>query len=53
MLADGQAPDSLRVVTSDRGLAERARQLGATVASSPSFRHRIDAALASTPTENT
>jgi predicted RNA-binding protein with PIN domain len=51
MLADDQAPASFRVVTSDRGLAERARQLGASVTSSPWFRRRMDAALASAPTE--
>jgi predicted RNA-binding protein with PIN domain len=53
MLADDRAPASVRVVTSDRGLSERARRLGASVTSSPSFRHRLDAALARTPTEDT
>ncbi len=53
MLADDQAPESFRVVTSDRGLAERARQLRARVTSSLSFRRRMDEALASTPTEST
>jgi predicted RNA-binding protein with PIN domain len=35
---------AVRVVTSDRGLAERAYASGATVEGSDSFRHRIEAA---------
>jgi predicted RNA-binding protein with PIN domain len=45
MLADDPAPGSVRVVTSDRQLAERARRLGARVTSSTSFRRRLDEAL--------
>jgi predicted RNA-binding protein with PIN domain len=46
MLAEDPSPDSFRVVTSDRRLVERARQLGAEVTSSMSFRRRIDQTLA-------
>ena len=46
MLAEDRAPQSVRVVTSDRRLAERARQLGARVTSSASFRRRMDGAPA-------
>jgi predicted RNA-binding protein with PIN domain len=46
MLAEDQRPDAYRVVTSDRGLVERARQLGAGVTSSGSFRRRLEEALA-------
>jgi predicted RNA-binding protein with PIN domain len=53
MLADDQAPDSVMVVTSDRRLVERVRQLGAGVMSSSSFRRRMDQALAGAPTEGT
>jgi hypothetical protein len=53
MLAEDQAPDSFRVVTSDRRLVERVRPLGAEVPSSPSFRRRLDEALAGAPTEGT
>jgi predicted RNA-binding protein with PIN domain len=35
-------PDQVRVVTSDRGLVERAEATGATVEGSLSFRNRID-----------
>jgi predicted RNA-binding protein with PIN domain len=49
MLAEAEAPGSFRVVTSDRGLAERARRLGAAVTSSSSFRRRLDEALATEP----
>jgi predicted RNA-binding protein with PIN domain len=51
MVAEDDAPDSLKVVTSDRGLAELVRKLGAGVASSASFRRRVDAALKRRPTE--
>jgi predicted RNA-binding protein with PIN domain len=44
VLAADPAPHSFTVVTSDRGLAERARQLGARVTSSAGFRRRLDAA---------
>ena len=52
MLAEARSPDAFRVVTSDRGLVERARRLGAGVTSSRSFRRRMDEALAGTPTED-
>ncbi len=45
LVADDEAPESLTVVTSDRGLIERVRLLGAEVTSSTSFRRRLDAAL--------
>jgi predicted RNA-binding protein with PIN domain len=51
MLEGDQAPDSVTVVTSDRRLVERARQLGAGVASASSFRRRMDEVLAGAPTE--
>jgi predicted RNA-binding protein with PIN domain len=51
MLEEDPSPDSFRVVTSDRRLAERARQLGAEVMSSSSFRRRMDWVLAGAPTE--
>jgi predicted RNA-binding protein with PIN domain len=42
MVAEDRAPGSLMVVTSDRRLVERVRQLGATVTSSGSFRRQLD-----------
>jgi predicted RNA-binding protein with PIN domain len=42
VLAADPAPSSVRVVTSDRRLAERARALGAWVRSSAGFRRRLD-----------
>jgi predicted RNA-binding protein with PIN domain len=42
MVAAEPTPDALTVVTSDRRLAERVRELGARVLSSGSFRRRID-----------
>jgi predicted RNA-binding protein with PIN domain len=45
IVADDEAPAKLKVVTSDRGLIERVRSLGAEVASATSFRRRLDAAL--------
>jgi predicted RNA-binding protein with PIN domain len=51
MLAEEQDPQSVRVVTSDRRLVERARQLGAEVTGSTSFRRRLDQTLAVAPTE--
>jgi predicted RNA-binding protein with PIN domain len=45
MVAHDETSDTLTVITSDRGLIERVRSLGAQVASSPSFRRRLDAAL--------
>jgi predicted RNA-binding protein with PIN domain len=50
MLAEDQAPGSVRVVTSDRRLVERVRHLGAEVTSSTSFRRRMDQALGGAPT---
>ncbi len=41
-LRDDEAPHEVRVVTSDRGLAERAYAAGATVEGADSFRSRID-----------
>ena len=35
-------PESLRVVTSDRGLAERVRELGAEVVAAKAFRSELD-----------
>jgi predicted RNA-binding protein with PIN domain len=45
MVADDESPATLKVVTSDRDLADRVRQRGARVASSGSFRRRLDEAL--------
>ena len=42
MVAAEPTPDALTVVTSDRRLGERVRELGARVLSSGSFRRRID-----------
>ncbi len=53
MLAQDPAPHSFTVVTSDRRLVERVRELGAEVASSASFRRRMDKALAGAPTQGT
>jgi predicted RNA-binding protein with PIN domain len=51
MLAREAAPAAIRVVTSDRRLGERARELGAGVTSTGSFRRRMDQVLAGTPTD--
>jgi predicted RNA-binding protein with PIN domain len=51
MLAEDPAPGSVRVVTSDRRLVEQARQLGAEVRSSGSFRHRLEEVLGGAPME--
>jgi YacP-like NYN domain len=53
MLGEDQVPQSVRVVTSDRRLVERARQLGGAMTSSTSFRRRMDQTLAVAPTEDT
>jgi predicted RNA-binding protein with PIN domain len=45
MVGEDEAPRTLTVVTSDRGLIERVRARGADVASATSFRRRLDAAL--------
>ena len=42
MVAEDGSPATLHVVTSDRDLADRVRQRGARVASSGSFRRRLD-----------
>jgi predicted RNA-binding protein with PIN domain len=52
VIAADPAPPSVRVVTSDKRLAERARLLGARVRSSGGFRRRLDAATG-TPTDGT
>jgi predicted RNA-binding protein with PIN domain len=53
MLAEDEAPEAVRVVTSDKRLGERARELGAAVTSVGSFRRRIDQVLAGPPTDGT
>jgi predicted RNA-binding protein with PIN domain len=45
MVADDGSPATLHVVTSDRDLADRVRHGGARVASSGSFRRRLDEIL--------
>ena len=45
MVAGDDAADAVRVVTSDRRLGERVRELGAGVTSVSSFRRRIDQVL--------
>lgn len=45
MVEDDQDPGALRVVTSDKRLAERIRALGAKTVSSASFRARLDRTL--------
>ena len=47
MLAEDRAPRLFIVVTSDRRLGERVRELGAGVMSAGSFRRRMDEALGS------
>ncbi len=47
MVAADDAPASLTVVTSDRALVDRVRERGARVASSGSFRRRLDGELGS------
>jgi predicted RNA-binding protein with PIN domain len=42
MVTKDPAPESIRVVTSDRRLAERVRELGAMVTSASSFRRRLE-----------
>jgi predicted RNA-binding protein with PIN domain len=49
MVAGDADPATARVVTSDRRLAERVRDLGARVEGSSRFRRRIDQVLASDP----
>jgi predicted RNA-binding protein with PIN domain len=45
MVGDDEEPGTLRVVTSDRRLAEKVRALGAKTVSSGSFRARLDRTL--------
>jgi predicted RNA-binding protein with PIN domain len=52
MLARHPAPGTFTVVTSDRRLVERVQDLGAQVASSASFRRRMDRTLSAAPTED-
>jgi predicted RNA-binding protein with PIN domain len=52
MLAEDREPHPFRVVTSDRRLVERSRQLGARVTSSGAFRRRMDQVLAGAPTDS-
>ena len=49
LVAGDPAPGTWRVVTSDRRLAERARDLGAGVEPTSRFRRRVDQVLASDP----
>ena len=49
MVAGDDDPAGIRVVTSDRRLAERVRDLGATVEGSGRFRRRVDQVLTSDP----
>jgi predicted RNA-binding protein with PIN domain len=49
MVAGDPDPASARVVTSDRRLAERVRDMGARVEGSGRFRRRIDQVLTSDP----
>ena len=42
IVAQDEEPSSLTVVTSDRALADRVRQRGASVMSSGSFRRKVD-----------
>ena len=50
MVAADEDPTTLRVVTSDRRLAERVRELGAPVNGTGNFRGRLDEVAAQTPT---
>ncbi len=45
MVGHDPAPESIRVVTSDRRLAEQVRDLGAKVTSASSFRRRLSETL--------
>jgi predicted RNA-binding protein with PIN domain len=49
MVGGDPAPATVRVVTSDRGLVERVRGLGATIEPSSRFRRRVDRALTTDP----
>jgi predicted RNA-binding protein with PIN domain len=46
MLAGEETPGAVRVVTSDRQLGERVRELGAAVTAAGAFRRRVDQVLA-------
>jgi predicted RNA-binding protein with PIN domain len=49
MVSEDEAAETVAVVTSDRRLVERVRDLGATVTSSGTFRRRMDEALGAQP----
>jgi predicted RNA-binding protein with PIN domain len=49
MVSEDPTPESIRVVTSDRRLVERVRELGATVTSSGAFRRRLTSTLENRP----
>jgi predicted RNA-binding protein with PIN domain len=49
LVAGDEAPGSLTVVTSDRRLAERVRELGANVASAGTFGRRLEGERAAEP----
>jgi len=49
LVAADPAPESFRVVTSDRNLIERVRDLGARTTSAGSFRRQLDQVLAAAP----
>ncbi len=53
LVSEDPAPQSIRVVTSDRRLVERVRELGATLTSSGSFRRRLTSTLQSGPATET
>ena len=53
MLSRHPAPGTFTVVTSDRRLVERVKDLGAQVASSASFRRRMDQTLSAAPGDGT
>jgi predicted RNA-binding protein with PIN domain len=52
IVRDDPDPGSLRVVTSDRRLAERVRELGAPVNGTANFRQRLDQIAALDPTRS-
>ncbi|HZD37139.1 MAG TPA: NYN domain-containing protein [Actinomycetes bacterium] len=51
MLAGEETPGAFGVVTSDRRLGERVRELGAAVTSAGAFRRRLDRVLAGSPVD--
>jgi predicted RNA-binding protein with PIN domain len=52
LVAADQDPGTLRVVTSDRRLVDRVRQLGARVTGASAFRRHLDRILADIPPES-